>query len=33
LKVAAKVKIAMHCFENFGGGQMPQVQRQYRDKN
>jgi len=23
LKVSANVKIAMQCFKNFGGGQMP----------
>jgi len=25
LKVSANVKIAMQCFEIFGGGQMPQM--------
>jgi len=25
LKVSTNVKIAMQCFENFGGGQMPQM--------
>jgi len=25
LKVSANVKIAMQCFENFGGGEMPQM--------
>jgi len=36
LKVAANVKFAMQCFENFGGGQIPPWLRawvQYRDKN